>query len=196
MSTRELLSRLSARTAEQREAMLLAEMERRGKTAPSTAEQRVDHISQEHLRGHFGRDVIYRQLNNKGYWSPGMSEDILTHIRDCIPCLRFNIAKQGFAPAIPITAELPFDYIQLDTATSLPPSRESYTVLLVIIDVCTGFVFLRPIVNKSAGAVAIILWNLFNDFGFPRTLQSDQGTEFVNAIISEMCRTAHVGAGA
>ena len=46
--------------------------------------------------------------------------------------------------------------------------------------------------NKSAGAVAITLWNLFNDFGFPRVIQSDQGTEFVNTVISEMCRTAHV----
>ena len=125
VSTRKLLDKLSRRTAEQREAMLLAEMERRGKTAPSTVEQRTDLITQEHLRGHFGRDVIYRQLNDKGYWWPGMREDILVHIRDCIPCLRFNIGKQGFAPAIPITAELPFDHIQLDTATSLPPSRES-----------------------------------------------------------------------
>ena len=33
---------------------------------------------------------------------------------------------------------------------------------------------------------------LFNDFGFPRVIQSDQGTEFVNALIAEMCRTAHV----
>ena len=149
---------LSTRTAEQREAMLLAEMERRGKTAPSTAEQRADLITQEHLRGHFGRNVIYRQLNSKGYWWPGMRNDILACVRDCIPCLRFNIAKQGFTPAIPITAELPFDHIQLDTATSLPPSRELYTVLLVIIDVCTGFVLLRPLLNKSAGAVATALW--------------------------------------
>ena len=191
-SSHELLDRLSARTAEQREAMLLAEMERRGKVAPPTAEQRTDLINQEHLRGHFGRDVIYRQLASKGYWWPGMRNDILTHVRDCIPCLRFNIAKQGFAPAIPITAELPFDHIQLDTATSLPPSRESYTVLLVVIDVCTGFVLLRPLVNKSAGAVAITLWYLFNDFGFPRVIQSDQGTEFVNAVIRELCRTAHI----
>ena len=171
---------------EDKELKLLVELERRGKIAPASHEERLRLIDEEHQRGHFGRDAIYRKLSAANYWWPGMRNTIQDRIRECIPCLRFNIAKRGFDPATPITAALPFDHIQIDHKTGLPKSKDGFTAILVIVDVCTGFVLLRAVLNIQAETIAPVLWQIFNDFGFPKVIQSDNGPEFVNRIISKM----------
>jgi hypothetical protein len=70
------------------------------------------------------------------------------------------------------------------------PRNNKY--LLVVVDVCTRFCFLRPLPDKSATSVAQALFVLFCDVGFPRILQSDNGTEFVNAILSAMVDTTQI----
>jgi hypothetical protein len=46
---------------------------------------------------------------------------------------------------------------------------------------------LRPLRHKSTEAVANVLLDIFTLFGAPAILQSDNGREFVNKIISELC---------
>ena len=83
-----------------------------------------------------------------------------------------------------ILSSVPWDHIQVDTSTNLPPSVDGCTVLLVIIDVFTGFVLLRALRKKEATTVAKELLSIFCLFGFPRIIQSDNGTEFVNQVVS------------
>jgi hypothetical protein len=171
---------------------LLIELERRGKKDPGNNEARIQLIEQEHLRGHFGRDSIFRKLYTEGYWWPGMRITIQEQIRECIPCMRHTISKRGFDPATPVTAALPFDHIQIDHAIKLPKSKDGLTAILVIVDVCTGFVILRALCNTQAETVADTLWHIFNIFGFPKILQSDNGPEFVNRIINRMMQQAGI----
>lgn len=167
-------------------AKLLVELERRGKTSPSTGEEKLKLIDAEHQRGHFGRDSIYRALYHAGHWWPAMRHTIQERIRECIPCLRFTIAKRGFDPATAITAGCPFDHIQLDSAVGLVKSKDGMTAFLCIVDVCTSFVLLRALLNTKAETIAAVLWQIFNDFGFPKVIQSDNGPEYVNRIISKL----------
>jgi hypothetical protein len=80
---------------------------------------------------------------------------------------------------------MPWDHVAIDLA-QLTTSRDGYTYLAVIADVCTRYVFLRPLRTKSAVEVAEVLYRLFADVGFPRILQSDNGSEFVNELISAL----------
>ncbi len=174
-------------------AHLLKEMERRGKITPSSPEERQRVIQEEHAKGHFGRESVYRSLYARGHWWIGMRRDIQDELRGCVPCLRHVIAKRGFNPATPITAALPWDHIQIDSVVHLKPSKpEGYTAMLVVVDVCTGFVILRPVLSTKAQHVAPELWKLFNDFGFPRVIQSDNGSEYTNHIVKEMIKQAGV----
>ena len=86
----------------------------------------------------------------------------------------------------PILSSVPWDHVQVDTSTNLPPSVDGCKVLLVLIDVFTGFVILRALHNKEAETVAKELLSIFCLFGFPRIIQSDNGTEFVNQVVSSM----------
>lgn len=173
-------------------AKLLVELERRGKTSPTTGLEKLKLIDTEHQRGHFGRDSIYRALYRAGYWWPAMRHTIQERIRECIPCLRFNVSKRGFDPATAITAGCPFDHIQIDSSVGLIKSKDGMTAFICIVDVCTSFVLLRALPNTKAETIALVLWQIFNDFGFPKVIQSDNGPEYVNRIISKMITLAGV----
>ena len=115
-----------------------------------------------------------------------MRVDIEAEVKACDACIRFVMGKQGFHPMRPILSSVPWDHIQVDTSTNLPASVDGCTVLLVVIDVFTGFVILRALRNKEAETVAKELLGIFCLFGFPRIIQSDNGTEFVNQVVSSL----------
>ena len=53
-----------------------------------------------------------------------------------------------------------------------------YKYILVMLDVCSRLLFLRPLSSKYAAEVASTLLQLFSDVGLPKIVQSDQGGEF------------------
>ena len=157
----------------------------KGKLIPEALE-RKQLVTSAHQLGHFGRDAIYRKLFHDGFWWPKMRMDIEAEVKACDACVRFVVGKQGFHPMRPILSSVPWDHVQMDTSTNLPPSVDGCTVLLVLIDVFTGFVILRALRNKEQETVAKELLGIFCLFGFPRIIQSDNGTEFVNQVVSSM----------
>jgi transposase InsO family protein len=158
---------------------LEVELEKRGAKAPPESE-RQDLIKKAHLFGHFGRQSVYRSLLAQGLWWPAMRTQIAEELASCDPCNRFTVVKSGFNPSQFITANGPFDQVQIDTSVHLPKSPDGFTALLVVIDVFTGFVLLRALKDTSAESVAAQLWDIFSTFGLPKILQSDNGSEFVN----------------
>ena len=173
------------------ESQLILDMETRGKIIPPAAD-RDDFIEQEHDFGHFGRDALYSKLLHRGYWWPGMRDAIAKKLSECDACTRYVVTKSGFHPARSITALGPMDHIQIDCSVHLPPDAKGFTTLLVIIDVFTGFVFLRAIKTTSAECVAHSLWELFATFGLPKIIQSDNGPEFVNKIVAALVKLTGV----
>jgi transposase InsO family protein len=161
-------------------------MELRGKSAPELQSDRIKLIRAEHDLGHFGREAIYKKLVAKDLWWPLMRSDIEQELRTCDDCLKYTIVKRGFHPAQFIHTAIPWDHVQIDTATNLPLSHDGKTVLLVIIDVCTGFVILRALPDKEMATTAKELWSVFSLLGLPRVIQSDNGTEFVNQLVKAL----------
>ena len=167
---------------------LLVEIEKRGKICPDSAEERAALISQTHQFGHFGREAMFKQLWTKGYWWPAMRAEINSELSNCDACNRYTVVKAGFHPAGSITANGPGDHLQIDTSVHLPESPDGYTALLVCIDVFTGFVVLKPLRDSTAETVARKLWKIFSILGFPRVLQSDNGSEFINDVLASLIK--------
>ncbi|HVW99438.1 MAG TPA: DDE-type integrase/transposase/recombinase, partial [Candidatus Babeliaceae bacterium] len=177
-------SALSASSA----SSLLIEVEKKGKICPDSIEKRKALVSSAHHFGHFGRDAMFKQLWSKGYWWPSIRADIEDELRNCDPCTRFTVVKAGFHPASYITANGPGDHIQVDTSVHLPESPDGYTALLACIDVFSGFIILRPVKNTTAETIARELWEIFAIIGIPKILQSDNGSEFANDILTALVR--------
>jgi hypothetical protein len=166
---------------------LEVELEKRGAKAPPE-EERLDMIKKAHLFGHFGREAVFKSILAQGYWWPRLREQIQEELASCDPCTRFTVTKSGFNPSAYITADGPFDHLQIDCSVHLPASPDGFTTLLVVICVFTGFVLLRALKTTSAESVAQALWDIFSTFGIPKIIQSDNGSEFVNDTIRALVR--------
>ena len=140
-------------------------------------------LDNAHQLGHFGATALVKHIWSQGLTWPGIRDDAVSFVSSCRSCQRFNFSKTGFHPLTPLKAELPLDHICVDLAGPLPTSPDGNNYILVAVDVCSRFVFLRAIPSKTAQSVAFALLDIFSNFGFPRVLSSDNGREFVNAII-------------
>jgi transposase InsO family protein len=160
------------------EQKLLLAQEDRGKKVPSVAQQH-DLLTQAHAQGHFGEKAMYQYIQRQGWWWPKMRDDIIKVIDRCNDCRKFTITQHGYHPARSITAAQPGDHYQIDLA-QFKQAQDGSNYALVLIDVCSGFIMLRPLKKKTAQAVANELWQIFTVIGIPKILQSDNGTEFLN----------------
>ena len=146
----------------------------------------IDNIlTKYHLMGHFGiRSIIPRLKENGIHW-PNMWNDVSKFLSKCTVCNQFNDAPRRFTPYRPVSAALPMDHIQMDLHEFSVASNE-YVFLMVLIDVCSKFCWLRALKDKRPHTVADKLWKIFTDFGFPKIIQSDNGSEFANSVITEL----------
>ena len=138
------------------------------------------------LSGHRGIQATLKLIyHTQGLWWPQLGSDVSSVVSDCEPCQRFTVTKRGFHAARQSSSAFPMDHVEMDLITGLPTS-EGFTVLLVVLDSFTGFCFVKPLPSKSAVCVGRALFELFSLIGSPKTLQSDQGSEFNNRIVAAM----------
>lgn len=165
---------------------LAIELEKRGKKIPVSEKERKRLVDEAHLEGHFGLKEIYMKLWRQGFWWPDMRTQIDSCLKDCDACLQYTVVKHGFHPSGSVSAHGPGEHFQIDSIVGLPKSDEGYTAVLVCIDVYTGFIMLKPMESTTAAEVARNLLDIFSIIGFPKILQSDNGSEYVNAVIIAM----------
>ena len=150
-------------------------------------------LKEVHSLGHFGTNVMVKAIHAKNKTWPFLAKDCLEFVQRCRQCQRNNIARQGYHPLHTIYAHLPGEHMAVNLAGPFPEAGpEKHRYLLVLVDVCTRFVFLRPIPNKEAITVAKTLFDIFSLVGFPQILQSDNGKEFANKLMHELTTTFHM----
>lgn len=159
------------------------------KTVPPSNE-REKMLQDVHNRcGHRGAEFMYKRLWYDGYYWPGMKKACTEIVEVCLPCLRWNVAKSGFHPMKGITSKTPFRHIAIDLADFTHVSNDDgYKYVLIIVDIFSKFVVLRPLREKTAYAIARQLFDVGNLVGHFKILQSDNGTEFENQILREYTR--------
>ena len=145
----------------------------------------------KHLEGHVGSSAMINKLKADGHAWKHMQELCQEVVRECYSCQVHEAENPEFHELEAVTASLPMDHIAIDCHTMHTPS-EGYCVLLSVVDLCTRFVWLRALKDKSALTVAYALWNIFANFGFPKVMQSDNGTEFVNKVVKALVEASHI----
>jgi hypothetical protein len=148
-----------------------------GKTPAPTSQQRQT-IIDAHEFGHFG-------VRPDGHDWPYMLNHVQTILESCRACQAWTQGKHRFTPLQSVSSRLPWDHVQFDLITSLPTS-EDHNYLLVVIDIFSHFVLLRPLKNKSSELIAAVLWEYFCTFGVPKILQHDGESTLVSEVISSL----------
>ena len=136
---------------------------------------------------HPGRDKTYHQAQLKYFW-PKMRQDIYLHVENCLTCAQIKGNPHSPAPILeyPIPSK-PWQRIHIDTL-ELPLSENGYKYLFVAIDYFSRYCILQPIPNKKAETIATTIINqIICNYSTPHTIITDQGSEYVNQIMSELC---------
>jgi transposase InsO family protein len=138
-----------------------------------------------HLQGHVGANDMVLKLREQGFDWPKMKELCQDVIRRCGSCQVNKRENPKFHKMQTMTATMPMDHVAIDCHSMSVPSGK-YSILLSIVDICTKFVWIRALRDKQGHTVARALWKVFANFGFPKIIQSDNGTEFVNQVVDSL----------
>ena len=169
-------------TSENEDDRLRILLERRGlKTVEQSKREAM--IQGEHALGHFGRDAIYNALVRRRHvWWPKMRKEIELIIERCDKCLAYTATKGRWHPALSLHTSYPGQHYQMDLM-ELPRSRQDCETLLVLIDLFTGFVMLKPVWRDDAKHIAELLLEIFSIIGPGKVLESDNDSKFISDVL-------------
>ena len=142
-------------------------------------------ISFAHNLGHLGVKKTLAKLMKYFFW-PRINNDVAKFIRECHVCQLAGKGKVKRAPLIPIkvTSE-PFEKILIDCVGPLPRSKKGNEYLLTIMDSVTRYPEAFPIKSIHSKGIVSKLVEFFTKFGFPKVIQSDQGSNFTSKVFQQ-----------
>ena len=120
-----------------------------------------------------------------------MRTQMMVALQNCEKCKIYE-KKDPKAPLCTIAATEPMDLVHVDLVgmevTVETKKKPVVQKILVVTDHFSRFVQAYKVKDKRAITIAKCLYdNYFRHYGFPRHLLSDQGTEFCNTVLNEMC---------
>ena len=163
---------------------------------PDLAELRTRIISEQHETlpaRHGGRATTYHRVSRHFYW-PGMTDTVQRFIRNCHTCKRtksYRDGKHGLLKPLPVPEHYWKD-ISVDFITPLPICRQngrSFQHIMVVVDRLSKkrrFVALDSM-EVEAVVQAFIEW-IWREEGYPDTIISDRGTQFVSHFWQRLCQ--------
>ena len=122
---------------------------------------------------HVGYERTKKVANQFYYW-PGMNNEIRMFIDRCHKCQKLKPSKSNDYNYEPELAANPMDKMSLDLFYY---GKEWYFVL---IDRFSGFPFVEKLDHTSTKDVTDKLTRIFNMFGFPKSIRSDNGPQFLS----------------
>ena len=137
--------------------------------------------------GHYGIDRTISRICPLFFWA-GMRKDITAYVKRCIECQRYkatNLKPTGLLQSSATSQR--FEVIAIDIFGPLPTTSDGFQHIFIIEDMASRWVELFPLVQATAEKCATILINeIFLRYGFPRRIISDNGTQFVSAIMQKV----------
>lgn len=140
--------------------------------------------------GHLGINKTQARVMRHFYW-PKLCKDVVEFCKTCHECQVGGKPNQAVPPAllVPIPAfGEPFSHVLTDCVGPLPKTKHGYQYLLTVMDVSTRFIEVFPLRNISAKSVLDCLLKFFPQFGLPREIQSDQGSNFMSGVFQAVMR--------
>ena len=140
--------------------------------------------------GHNSSRRTYNCLKRQYYW-PGIRKQIFRHCKKCKECMLQNQGQPEKCFGHFDSPDLPMEFICMDLVGPIhPPSSRGNKYVLTAIDMLTGFTIAVPIKNKNAEAICDAYRdNIYCVFGRSSRMLMDNGSEFKNKEMQEVCDT-------
>ena len=152
--------------------------------------KRQDLIKQFHdslFAGHLGITRTVFRLLDRVYW-PGLRRDVQTYIKWCTICIVRKSPCPRRAPMGHVEVGHRWERVAMDLLDMSVTTARGNRYVLVMVDCFTRWTDACPLPDKTAQSVADAFFNqVVCRFGMPSVIHSDQGREFENKIMQELC---------
>ncbi|GFU56151.1 retrovirus-related Pol polyprotein from transposon 412 [Trichonephila clavipes] len=143
-------------------------------------------ISHEASAAHLGvtktKDATFKTF----YW-PKCFSDVEDFVKTCDKCQRVGKPqdkKKSPLKIVPVITEI-FTKINIDTSGPLPMTPSGNKYIITALRMSSRYPDAIPVANLCSTTVVNALLQIFSRMGFPRELQTDQGTSFMSALTTE-----------
>ncbi|GFS77946.1 hypothetical protein TNCV_2028161 [Trichonephila clavipes] len=113
----------------------------------------------------------------------------MSPVKNCPDCIKYKASNQKPSGLLqtPVLAQR-FETLAIDLIGPLPESKDGKRWILIIEDCTTKWVELFALPNATVKECAItLIEEVLLRYGIPRRLISDNGTQFVSAVMQQIC---------
>ncbi|GFT17098.1 retrovirus-related Pol polyprotein from transposon 412 [Trichonephila clavipes] len=145
------------------------------------------------MAGHYGEEGTFQKIARRYYWT-GMRKYTSDYIKKCPECARFKATNQKPAGLLrtPVYSQR-FEVIAIDLFGPLPQTDTGKQWIFIVEDCATKWVELFALSQASARQCATtLIEEVFMRHGIPRRIISDNGTQFVSAVLQQICFTLNI----
>ncbi|XP_069191852.1 uncharacterized protein [Procambarus clarkii] len=153
---------------------------------PTSIRPDILHLAHGAL-SHYDFNKTYHGIRQDYYW-PGMVKDVKKYLQQCHICQmagkpNISIPQAPLKP-IQVPAE-PFHRLIIDCVGPLARTSSDNAYILTILCPTTRFTIAVPVKNITAATVVKQQLKIFTQYGFPREIQSDCGTNFTSDLFKK-----------
>lgn len=146
-------------------------------------------LAHEHyMSAHLGIRKTYNRVLRYFFW-PGLKSDIVKFCRSCHICQVSGKPNQVIPVAplkpIPVVSE-PFEQVIVDCVGPLPKTKSGNQYILTVMCAATRYPEAIPLRSIKARGIVKALMKFFSTFGLPKRIQSEQGSNFMSRIFSQV----------
>ena len=158
---------------------------------PKGSRGKILKLAHNHM-GHLAFKKV-KQVVGRLYTWPRVNRDILDWCRQCERCQKAKKANESKAPLqpIPVLTE-PFEKLAFDLVGPFPRSVDGFKYVLTGICLATRYPEAIPLKDIRAETVAEGMVEVFSRSSIPRQLLTDQGSQFVGQLTTQLCRKLNI----
>ena len=143
--------------------------------------------------GHLGTTKTCFRVSQSYFW-PNIFRDVARFIKHCVTCQKHKVGQTAPAGLMRDRAVTePWEVVAADIVGPLPRSKSGNEYLLVMQDLFTKWIEVKPLRRATGPKIAEALDDLIiNRWGTPDAILTDNGTEFVNVSLKELAQGRNI----
>ena len=142
--------------------------------------------------GHSSRNSVVKHITKSFYW-PTLWKHVRMHVQTCDTCQRVTKKNPKKAPMVAMEiVTVPFERVSIDLVGPLPKSRGGFQYLFTYIDNASRWPEAEPLRSITSKSVIKAFETICLRNGFPRTVISDNGTQFCSNEFKKFCQQHNI----
>lgn len=135
---------------------------------------------------HGGKSKTLQKVKEFFFW-PKMARDVDSFVNTCDTCKQIKPTNQNLRPLMgkPFLVQRPFQHVYADFLGPYPKSKNGHMYIIILVDQLTKFPLAKAITKATALGAIKFFDEYFNIFGFPESILTDNGTQFVSKMLQE-----------